>query len=77
MSEYGEGIYKDNGCALFPCCLECPFPDCIADNIPSLLTAAKRAEARELAEQGMSKAEIAQKLGIAERTVRYYLAKIS
>ena len=65
------------GCDLWSDCESCPFPDCIADSIPSLLADAKRAEARELAEQGMSKAEIAQKLGIAERTVRYYLAKIS
>ena len=77
VPEYGEGIYKDNGCALFPNCLECPFPKCIADSIPSLLIATKRAEARELAKRGMSKAEIAQRLSVSERTVRRYLAKIS
>ena len=37
-----------DGCRFFPTCSQCPFPDCIADNIPSLLTAAKRAEAREM-----------------------------
>ena len=73
MSEYGEGIYKDNGCALFPCCLECPFPDCIADNIPSLLTAAKRAEAIELEAQGMPKAQIARRLGVSRMTIYKYL----
>ena len=77
MAKYGEGIYEDTGCALYPRCLECPFPDCIADSIPSLLIYAKRAEARELAEQGMSKIEIARKLGVAERTVKRYLDTFS
>jgi len=75
--EYSEGIYKDRGCALFPKCLECPFFDCLADSIPSLLINAKRAEARELAERGMSKIEIARKLGVAERTVKRYLDTFS
>ena len=67
----------DSGCQLWVDCFTCPYPDCVADTIPSLLTDAKRAEARELAEQGMSKAEIAQKLGIAERTVSRYLDTFS
>ena len=77
MVKYGDGIYEDTGCALSPKCLECPFPDCIADNIPSLLIHAKRAEAWELAERGMSKIEIARKLGVAERTVKRYLDTFS
>ena len=67
----------DSGCEFWNDCFTCPYPDCIADKIPSLLIAAKRVEARELAEQGLSNVEIARKLGISERTVRDYLAKIS
>ena len=68
---------EDNfGCQFWHDCFTCPYPDCLADTIPSLLIAAKRAEARELAEQGMSKAEIAQKLSISERTVKRYLDKV-
>ena len=65
------------GCQFYHDCFSCPFPECLVDRIPSVLVSIKRAEARELAEQGMSKAQIAQRLGVAERTVRYYLAKIS
>ena len=67
----------DYGCQFYYDCFTCPFPDCLADTIPSLLIDAKRAEARELAKQGMSEAQIARRVGVAERTVRYYLAKIS
>jgi len=67
----------DSGCQLWVDCFTCPYPDCVADTIPSLLIDAKRAEARELAEQGMPEAQIARRVGVAERTVRYYLAKIS
>ena len=77
MGKYGEGIYEDTGCALYSKCLECPFPDCIADKIPSLLITIKKAEARELAEQGLSKVEIARKLGVSEKTVKRYLDRTS
>jgi len=47
------------------------------DRIPSLLVANRVVEAMELARQGLSKAEIAQRLGVAGRTIYRYLAKIS
>ena len=62
-----------DGCRFFPTCSQCPFPDCIADNIPSLLTAAKRAEAIELEAQGMPKAQIARRLGVSRMTIYKYL----
>ena len=64
----------NSGCEFYHDCESCPFPDCIADNIPSLLVAAKRAEARELAGQGMARLKIAERLGVSKRQVERYLA---
>ena len=61
------------GCQFYYDCFTCPFPDCLADTIPTLLTNAKRAEARELAEQGMPKAQIARRLGVSRMTIYKYL----
>ena len=63
----------DSGCQFYHDCFSCPFPDCLADNIPSLLIDTKRAEARELAKQGMPKAQIARKLGVSRMQVYKYL----
>ena len=73
MVKNGEGIYEDKGCALFPKCSECPFPDCVADSLPSLLKEGKRLEARRMTENGISRDKIAEALGVTERTVRRYL----
>ena len=27
-------VYRDQGCGLFPCCLECPFPLCVTEEVP-------------------------------------------
>jgi len=64
----------DSGCEFYHDCETCPFPDCIADNIPSLLVAAKRAEARGMARQRMSTLEIAERLKLSKRQVERYLA---
>jgi len=69
--------YKDEGCQFYPSCLQCPYPDCIVDGVPSLLIATKRVEARELAEKGLSDAEIAQRLNVSKKTIQRYLVKIS
>ena len=61
------------GCQLWNDCFSCPFPDCLADKLPSLLIDAKRADARELAEQGMPKAQIARRLGVSRMTIYKYL----
>ena len=75
--EYGEGIYKDTGCQFYPKCLECPFPDCLLDQVSVTITQGKRVEARELARRGVNKVEIAKRLRVTERTVRNYLEKVS
>ena len=62
-----------SGCKFYHDCETCPFPDCVADNVPSLLTAIKRAEARELAKQGMPKTQIAHKLGVSRGMIYKYL----
>jgi len=64
----------DYGCQFYYDCFTCPFPDCLADTIPTLLTNAKRAEAKELAEQGMAKQDISERLGVSKRQVERYLA---
>jgi len=76
MVKYGNGpIYADTGCALFPKCLECPFPDCIADSLPSLLKKGKRLEAMRMIEQGMSRDKIAEVLGVSKSQISRYLHK--
>ena len=67
-------IYQSGGCKFYYDCFTCPFPDCLADTIPTLLTNAKRAEAKELAEQGMAKQDISERLGVSKRQVERYLA---
>ena len=58
MVKDGEGIYKDTGCKLYPKCLECPFPDCIADRLPSLLKEGKRIEAIQMMAKEMAATRI-------------------
>jgi len=67
---------KDNfGCQLWNDCFSCPYPDCIANHIPSLLIATKRKEAQELARQGNSVNKIADTLGVSIYTIKRYLSK--
>ena len=73
MVKYGEGIYEDTGCKLYPKCLECPFPDCIADRLPSLLKEGKRTEAIQMIAKKMARAKIAEVLGVSESQVSRYL----
>ena len=61
------------GCQFYHDCFSCPFPECLVDRIPSVLVSIKRAEARELAEQGMPKAQIARRLGVSRMTIYKYL----
>ena len=69
MAKYGDGIYEDTGCPFYPKCLECPFPDCLEDKIPLILAANRRVAARGLAEQGLTIAGIAEKLGVSRMQV--------
>ena len=65
--------YPDNGCAVYPVCLECPLPYCIEEkpygeqNVRLL----KRAvEVDNLYKQGMSIRQLSTHFNISQRTVR-------
>jgi hypothetical protein len=66
--------YRDEGCYLYPSCLECPLPCCIYDD-PSgegLRRRHKRARDQEvlhLYRQGQPAAELARSFGISERSI--------
>ena len=66
-------IYQSGGCTFYPDCLNCPFPECLIDAYPSVLSELRKVEARELARQGKSVSEIAKKLGMFYESIRRYL----
>ena len=66
----------NNGCQLWDDCETCVYPSCLADKIPSLLIANRKAEVRELAAQGMLASQIAKKLGISRMTIYRYLNEV-
>jgi DNA invertase Pin-like site-specific DNA recombinase len=71
--------WRDEGCELYPRCLECPLPRCIEEE-PRLRQRLKlewRAERmRELRRQGKGTAEIARMFGVSVRTVQRSLRKV-
>ena len=69
----GTDIYQSSGCFFYPDCLQCPFPECLRDIYPSVLSELRKAEAKELAEQGKSVSEIAEVMGLSERQIIRYL----
>ena len=71
MSE--SDIYQSGGCVFYPDCLECPFPECLLDTYPSVLSELRKAEAKELAGQGKSLSEIAEAMELSKRQVERYL----
>ncbi len=66
--------YCDEGCDLFPSCLECPLPCCRYDEQSGGRRAATRLRDRELLRQrglaGKSVAELARSFGVSRRTVQ-------
>ena len=66
-------IYQSGGCEFYPDCLQCPFPECLLDTYPSVLSELRKAEARELARRGKSVSEIAKVMGLSKRQVERYL----
>jgi len=70
-------LYEDTGCVFYPRCLDCPFPliggNCLFDAQNTIQAELRKTEARELARQGKSEAEIARILGVSDRQVRNYL----
>jgi len=68
-----EVDWRDEGCALFPSCLNCPLPRCIYDEPRAkhrLRTAARDRWMAELRQKGKSFKEIAGLVGVSERTVQ-------
>ena len=66
-------IYQSGGCTFYPDCLNCPFPECLIDAYPSVLSELRKAEARELAKQGKSVSEIATIMELSRKQVKRYL----
>ena len=81
--ESGAGLlpeeveWPDEGCALFPSCLNCPLPRCVEEE-PRRAQRAKRADrARRMAglrRAGKTVEQIAQLCGVSRRTVQRALA---
>ena len=66
-----------NGCEFYPNCLQCPFPECLLDTYPSVLSELRKAEARELARQGKPVSEIAEVMELSKQQIRRYLSNVS
>jgi len=63
--------YQDDGCDLFPSCLNCPFPQCRYDE-PGRRQKRKELRNREmlrLLEEGRGIKELTQRFGVSKRTV--------
>ena len=71
--------YCDEGCDLFPSCLECPLPRCRYDEQSGGKRAATGLRDRELLRQrrlaGKSVAELARSFGVSKRTVQRIIRK--
>ena len=68
--------YEDQGCELFPSCLNCPFPCCIKEEPwgKERLLKRRRAERMlELKQEGKSVREIARIFEVSPRTVQRWL----
>ena len=66
-------IYQNGGCCFYPDCLTCPFPECLIDTYPSVLSELRKVEAKELARQGKSVAEIAEALDVSRMQANRYV----
>ena len=71
-----EFPYEDEGCELFPSCLNCPFPDCVKAQPWGKERFVKHRRARsmlELKQEGKSVKEIARIFEVSPRTVQRWL----
>jgi len=71
-----EFPYEDEGCELFPSCLNCPFPTCIKEapwGKERFLKLSRARRMMELKEEGKSTNEIARIFGVSPRTVQRWL----
>ena len=65
--------YPDRGCAVYPVCLECPFPRCIEEmphGMQNVRLLQRAAEVDKQRKQGKSIKDISLRLKVSERTVR-------
>jgi AraC-like DNA-binding protein len=73
----GEVNWRDEGCELFPSCLNCPLPRCIEEEPRGKQRLRMLARARRMAElrrDGKSIKQIAVLFGVSKRTVQRALA---
>jgi len=65
--------WRDEGCEVFPSCLNCPLPRCIEEELGGqqrLRLAARSQQMVELRRGGKSVREIAELFGVSQRTVQ-------
>ncbi len=65
--------YRDEGCSVYPSCLECPSPRCLEEaprGKQKALTALRAGEMARRREAGRGTDEIARELGVSRRTVQ-------
>ena len=73
----GEVNWRDEGCELFPSCLNCPLPRCIEEEPRGKQRSSMSGRARRMAElrrDGKSIKEIAVLFEVSKRTVQRGLA---
>jgi transposase-like protein len=71
-----EFPYEDEGCELFPSCLNCPFPTCIKEEPwgkEKFLKQRRAERMMELKREGKSIREIARIFAVSTRTVQRWL----
>ena len=68
-ADYEPIYYRDTGCKYHPKCLECPFPDCIAELNTG--QAKRQVRLRQILTSGgnLSMRELTEKLGVSKRTL--------
>jgi hypothetical protein len=68
--------YPDNGCELYPSCLNCPLPDCVYD-LPRGISQVKLEQRNEQilqkAEEGVPTKEISRLFKVSVRTIQRIL----
>ena len=73
-----EVDWRDEGCEVFPSCLNCPLPRCLEEQPRGKQMLRMKARARrmvDLRQQGKSVAEIARLFGVSQRTVQREIKK--
>ena len=72
-----EVDWRDEGCAMFPSCLNCPLPRCMEEEPRGKQRVRMSARARRMAElrrEGKTIEEIAELFGVSNRTVQRAVA---